>query len=186
MRLSNFVLILAKKLFAAGLCCAFCTIAFANDGDIDFEAPFNDISFVKESDKTKGSDKTSDLAFFALSLSGIQYKFGGNTPEEGFDCSGLVRYVFKEVLNKDLPRSAEEMSQVGSIVEEEELQAGDLVFFNTLKRAFSHVGIYVGENKFIHAPASGGKVRIENMSLNYWKQRFNGARRIIDRQDFSH
>ena len=94
------------------------------------------------------------------------------------DCSGLVRYVFKQVWGKDLPRTSEQISHVGQQVDTNDLRPGDLVFYNTLRRGFSHVGIYLGDNKFIHAPSSGGQVRIESMDLSYWKKRFNGARRI--------
>lgn len=113
-----------------------------------------------------------------MSMIGIRYKYGGNAPESGLDCSGLVRYVFKQVMGADLPRTSEEISRVGQNVEPNELQPGDLVFYNTLRRGFSHVGIYLGDNRFIHAPSAGGHVRIERMDINYWKSRFNGARRI--------
>lgn len=109
---------------------------------------------------------------------GIHYKYGGTAPESGLDCSGLVRYVFKQVWGKDLPRTSKEISQVGQNVDTQDLRPGDLVFYNTLRRSFSHVGIYLGDNKFIHAPSPGGQVRIESMELDYWKKRFNGARRI--------
>lgn len=109
---------------------------------------------------------------------GIRYRHGGTSPEHGLDCSGLVRYVFRQADGTELPRTSSEISRVGEKIEESELQPGDLVFFNTLKRAFSHVGIYLGDNKFIHAPSSGGVVRVESMELAYWKARFSGARRI--------
>lgn len=124
------------------------------------------------------TSRASELALHAMGMLGIDYKFGGNTPEQGLDCSGLVRYVFKEVWGTHLPRTSEEISQVGSRVDNQDLQPGDLVFYNTLKRGFSHVGIYLGDNKFIHSPSTGGKVRIESMDIGYWKTRFNGARRI--------
>lgn len=124
------------------------------------------------------TDKAANLVLEAISLIGIHYRYGGNSPEHGLDCSGLVRYVFKAVQGDDLPRTAEEISKLGETVPKQDLQPGDLVFFNTLQRAFSHVGIYLGDNKFIHAPSTGGAVRIENMDIAYWKQRFNGARRI--------
>ncbi len=111
---------------------------------------------------------------------GIRYKRGGTDPENGLDCSGLVRYVFKEAWNKDLPRTSQEISQVGKNIEQKDLQPGDLVFYNTVRRGFSHVGIYLGDNRFVHSPAAGGEVRIESMDLSYWKKRFNGARRISD------
>lgn len=124
------------------------------------------------------TNRASELAAQAMSMIGIHYKYGGNLPETGLDCSGLVRYVFKEAWNKDLPRTSEEISRVGEKVDTRDLQPGDLVFYNTLKRGFSHVGIYLGDNKFIHAPSAGGSVRIESMDVGYWRKRFNGARRI--------
>jgi len=124
------------------------------------------------------TNRASELAMQAMGMLGIHYKYGGNSPENGLDCSGLVRYVFKEAWGANLPRTAVEISRVGEKVEPQDLQPGDLVFYNTLKRSFSHVGIYLGDNKFIHSPSSGGQVRIESMDLGYWKKRFNGARRI--------
>jgi len=114
----------------------------------------------------------------ALEYLGIRYKRGGGTPETGFDCSGFVRYVYNESLGLILPRNAKAMSQEGDRVEKAELQPGDLVFFNTMRRTFSHVGIYLGNNLFIHAPRTGAKVRIEDMSDRYWSRRYNGARRV--------
>lgn len=124
------------------------------------------------------SSHASDLAMQAMGMLGIHYKYGGSTPESGLDCSGLVRYVFKEAWGENLPRTSAEISRVGATIDPQDLQPGDLVFYNTLKRGFSHVGIYLGNNKFIHSPSAGGRVRIESMDLSYWKQRFNGARRI--------
>jgi cell wall-associated NlpC family hydrolase len=126
------------------------------------------------------TSKTSDLAVEAMSLLGIKYRYGGNTPEGGLDCSGLVQYVFKAAIGTDLPRTAAEISRVGEKVDSHHLQPGDLVFYNTLRRGFSHVGIYLGDSKFIHSPSTGGEVRIENMDIAYWKKRFSGARRIVD------
>ena len=127
---------------------------------------------------TAFTSHASQLAMQAVSMLGIHYKYGGNSPENGLDCSGLVRYVFKEALGKDLPRTAAEISHVGQQVDPNNLRPGDLVFYNTLRRGFSHVGIYLGDNKFIHSPSRGGQVRIDSMDLSYWKRRFNGARRI--------
>lgn len=124
------------------------------------------------------TSRASELALQAMSMIGIRYQYGGNVPESGLDCSGLVRYVFKQVMGAELPRTSEEISRVGQKIEPNELQPGDLVFYNTLRRGFSHVGIYLGDNRFIHAPSAGGKVRIESMDISYWKNRFNGARRI--------
>lgn len=125
-------------------------------------------------------DRTADVAVQALSLLGVNYKYGGTSPETGMDCSGLVQHVFKEAWGARLPRTTSEISLAGQPVNHEELQPGDLVFFNTLRRTFSHVGIYLGDKKFIHSPSSGGQVRVESMDVSYWKSRFNGARRISD------
>lgn len=114
----------------------------------------------------------------ALDLLGIRYRRGGSSPETGFDCSGFVGRVFHDTLGLELPRSAKEMSRTGEPVAKNELQPGDLVFFNTMRKAFSHVGIYLGDNLFVHAPRTGGRVRIEDMTEHYWVKRFNGARRI--------
>ena len=96
-----------------------------------------------------------DVAIYALGLIGVDYKFGGNTPESGLDCSGLVRYVFQEVTGVTLPRTAKEMSGLGAKVGADDLKPGDLVFFNTRRFPYSHVGIYLGDNRFIHAPSRG-------------------------------
>lgn len=109
---------------------------------------------------------------------GIDYRPGGNSPATGFDCSGLVAHVFREAYGIRLPQNARAQSEAGAPVPQENLQAGDLVFYNTLKRPFSHVGIYIGDGKFVHAPKSGAQVRVESIRGSYWRQRFNGARRI--------
>jgi cell wall-associated NlpC family hydrolase len=114
----------------------------------------------------------------ALDFIGIRYKRGGSSPETGFDCSGFVRYVYNETLGLVLPHNAKAISQSGETVDKNELKPGDLVFFNTMRRTFSHVGIYLGDNLFVHAPRSGARVRIEDMSDRYWSRRYNGARRI--------
>ncbi len=124
------------------------------------------------------SARAREVLVSALSLTGIQYKYGGNSPETGFDCSGFVRYVFKQATSLTLPHSALAISQVGRTIPKNELQPGDLVFFNTLKATFSHVGIYLGNNRFIHSPSKGGQVRVENMQDGYWARHFNGAQRI--------
>ena len=121
----------------------------------------------------------AELVLRALSLLGVNYKFGGSSPDTGLDCSGLVRHVFRETVGTVLPRKAEEISRSGENIDTSQLRPGDLVFFNTLRRTFSHVGIYIGNDQFVHAPSSGGGVRIEQMSKQYWSQRFNGARRVL-------
>lgn len=119
------------------------------------------------------------LSSFALGLIGVDYKYGGTKPETGLDCSGLVRYVFQQVTGIQLPRTAKEMSRVGDKVTLEELKPGDLVFFNTRQFAFSHVGIYLGDNRFIHAPSRGREVEIAMIDKSFWQRRFNGARRLV-------
>ena len=120
-----------------------------------------------------------DVAIYALGLIGVDYKFGGNTPESGLDCSGLVRYVFAEVTGVSLPRTSKEMSGLGAKVNVRDLLPGDLVFFNTRRFQFSHVGIYLGDNRFIHAPSRGSEVEIAQMNEGYWQKRFDGARRLV-------
>jgi cell wall-associated NlpC family hydrolase len=120
-----------------------------------------------------------DLTSSALDLIGIRYKWGGATPQSGLDCSGLVQFVFQQVTGVTLPRSAKEQSRVGEKVTLADLQPGDLVFFNTRRFAFSHVGIYVGDNRFIHAPRRGREVEVAAIDNSYWQKHFNGARRLI-------
>lgn len=120
----------------------------------------------------------SEALLQALLAIGIDYRYGGKSPATGFDCSGLVSHVYQEALGIRLPPTAAAQSRVGVPVSLAELQAGDLVFYDTLRRPYSHVGIYLGEGKFVHAPRTGAQVRIESLRSSYWTQRFNGARRI--------
>jgi cell wall-associated NlpC family hydrolase len=124
------------------------------------------------------SSTTSDLVLTAMGFLGVPYKRGGNTEYTGFDCSGFVRATFERTLGLVLPRRAEEQAKATTTIKKEELRPGDLVFFNTMRRTFSHVGIYVGEGKFIHSPRAGAQVRVEDMRQAYWTKRFNGARRV--------
>jgi cell wall-associated NlpC family hydrolase len=127
---------------------------------------------------TQWTNTAQEILLNALSLTGVKYKYGGKSPETGLDCSGFVRYVFQQAANLTLPHGARAISQLGQAIPMEQLQPGDLVFFNTLKNAFSHVGSYIGEGRFIHAPSSGGNVHVANMNDAYWSNRFNGARRL--------
>ncbi|MGM9426494.1 C40 family peptidase [Hydrogenophaga sp. MI9] len=124
------------------------------------------------------SMKASDLVVSAMGFLGVPYRYGGSSVETGFDCSGLVRAVFEQSVGKILPRRADQQAAATEVIDRSDLKPGDLVFFDTMRRAFSHVGIYVGEGKFIHAPRSGGAVRVEDMRQAYWQTRFNGARRV--------
>lgn len=122
--------------------------------------------------------KASELVVNAMSLLGVPYKRGGSSLETGFDCSGFVRAIYEQTAGKLLPRSAAQQAASTQKIDKKELQPGDLVFFNTMRRAFSHVGIYVGNGKFIHAPKPGAEVRVEDMGVSYWSRRFDGARRV--------
>jgi cell wall-associated NlpC family hydrolase len=125
------------------------------------------------------TDRASGVALQALAHLGTPYRAGGLSPQTGFDCSGLVAYVYREGAGLALPRNTVDLSQLGKPVERTALRPGDLVFYNTQRREYSHVGIYLGEDRFIHAPSSGGEVRVENLRADYWARRYNGARRVI-------
>lgn len=134
----------------------------------------------KSDDKATDYAPAQDLLLSAMSLIGVKYTWGGNTPESGLDCSGFIRYVFQNSMNLTLPRTAFEMAQTGKTIDKTDLKPGDLVFFNTLGRTFSHVGIYLGDNRFIHSPRAGRSVEVANMGQSYWTKRFTGARRIAE------
>lgn len=123
--------------------------------------------------------KASDMVLTAMNFLGVRYRRGGNDADSGFDCSGFTRHIFESSLGLVLPRRADEQARAKGLltVKRDDLKPGDLVFFNTLRRTFSHVGIYIGEGKFIHAPKPGGEVRVEDMRFAYWAKRFTGARR---------
>jgi cell wall-associated NlpC family hydrolase len=125
-------------------------------------------------------DAASDMVITAMNFLGVPYKRGGNNQEDGFDCSGFTRHIFEMSLGLVLPRRADDQASAPGLLQiaRDDLKPGDLVFFNTLKRTFSHVGIYIGEGKFIHSPRTGGAVRVEDMRFAYWNTRFTGARRV--------
>src|SRR5246127_2719153 len=122
--------------------------------------------------------KAGDVVVGALNMIGFRCRWGGNPPDSGLDGSGFVRYVSQDALGMALPRRAEEMSRVGEKVRVSNLKPGDLVFFNTMRRTFSHVGIDIGDNKFVHSPSTGSTIRVDDMDSGYWEKRFTGARRI--------
>ena len=124
------------------------------------------------------SNKASELVVNAMGFLGVPYRRGGNNADTGFDCSGFVRAMYEQTIGLALPRKADQQAAATEKIDRADLQPGDLVFFNTLRRAFSHVGIYIGEGKFIHSPRSGAEVRVEDMGGSYWKRRFDGARRV--------
>jgi cell wall-associated NlpC family hydrolase len=124
-------------------------------------------------------DGASDMVIVAMNFLGVPYRRGGSSEADGFDCSGFTRHIFEMSLGLVLPRRVDDQASASGLIEvtRDQLRPGDLVFFNTLRRTFSHVGIYVGDGKFIHSPRSGGAVRVEDMRFAYWSQRFTGARR---------
>ena len=124
------------------------------------------------------SFEVQEMLDTALSYLGVPYRFGGASPRTGFDCSGLVNHVFRQAFGLSLPRTAREIARNGAAVARGELLPGDLVFFNTRGFLNSHVGIYLGDSKFVHAPNSRGRVRIDDLDNTYYRTRFNGARRI--------
>lgn len=123
-------------------------------------------------------ERAQNLVLNAMGYMGIPYRWGGTTPEAGFDCSGFVQYVFRQAAGLMLPRSSFDQIHEGAVVARDELQAGDLVFFNTMRATASHVGIYLGENRFIHSPSRGKTVEIVSFTDPYWQARYDGARRM--------
>ena len=127
----------------------------------------------------KGEVGPNDILFRAIALVGTPYRFGGNTPEGGFDCSGLVGYVYRDVAGIILPRTAAEIGSIGAPdIRRDDLASGDLVLFHQRSRSVTHVGIYVGEGRFVHAPNEGGTVRLDRLDDAYWRDHFSGAKRI--------
>lgn len=134
------------------------------------------ISLPDSTQTTPGAGQ--EFALRALSFVGVPYRWGGASPDTGFDCSGLIRFVYEQLTGRPLPYNAYGLARFGDTIDAVELQPGDLVFFNTQREPYSHVGIYVGESRFLHAPSSGSTVRISNMKNSYWHSRYNGARRL--------
>lgn len=130
--------------------------------------------------KTSVGEKTNKMLGQAMTLLGVPYKRGGSSAETGFDCSGFVRHMYETSIGRLLPRRAEEQAIATDKIDRSELNPGDLVFFNTMRRTFSHVGIYLGDGKFIHAPSAGKAVRVDDLRAAYWTKRFTGARRVQD------
>ncbi len=169
----------AAVLFAAG--------AHAAPAGDDLDKLIADKGLLTQIDQVRQnvSSKASELVFNAMGFMGMPYKRGGNSTEVdgGFDCSGFVRAMYEQTVGLLLPRKAEQQAAATQNIDKNELQPGDLVFFNTMRRAFSHVGIYVGNGKFIHSPKPGAQVRVESMSTAYWDRRFDGARRVATKSD---
>ncbi|MEI7783322.1 MAG: C40 family peptidase [Betaproteobacteria bacterium] len=124
------------------------------------------------------SAKAAELAVHAMGFIGVPYKWGGNDAETGLDCSGFVRAVYQQITGLVLPRTSDKQAAATRTIDPQDLAPGDLVFFNTMQQTFSHVGIYIGGGRFVHAPRTGARITLEHLSANYWRQRFDGARRV--------
>jgi cell wall-associated NlpC family hydrolase len=163
------------------LCCvASAHAAPSNNAADDIERYLAERGIVAQMDQMRQSvgDTASDLVGNAMTFLGVPYRRGGSNASTGFDCSGFVRSMFEQTVGKVLPRRASEQAAVTEKIDKQDLKPGDLVFFNTMRQTFSHVGIYVGDNKFIHSPRTGKSVRVEDMRDAYWERRFTGARRV--------
>jgi cell wall-associated NlpC family hydrolase len=165
-------------------CLIFSSLAVAAPADDETIKPLVEKGLISHfadqlsSAKDKASGQATGLITQAMDLLGVPYRRGGSSEASGFDCSGFVRYLYENSVGQLLPRRAEEQARSTEVIDRSELKPGDLVFFNTMKRAFSHVGIYVGDGKFIHSPRAGKSVKVDDMRSAYWQKRFNGARRV--------
>ena len=173
-----------RQLFLFLCCLIFSAVALAAPNEEDALKPLVDRGLVSQftdhlsTAKEKASGQATGLITQAMDLLGVPYRRGGNNETSGFDCSGFVRHLYESSVGMLLPRRAEEQARSTETIDRSELKPGDLVFFNTMKRAFSHVGIYVGDGKFIHSPRPGKAVKVDDMRSAYWQKRFNGARRV--------
>ena len=145
------------------------------------------VNLMQLGDQVKSSvgEKTDQMLGKAMSLLGVPYKRGGTSEETGFDCSGFVRHIYETSIGRLLPRRADEQAAATEKIDRNDLHPGDLVFFNTMRRTFSHVGIYIGDGKFIHSPSTGKSVRVDDLREAYWTKRFTGARRVQETNDTS-
>ena len=173
-----------RQLFLFLCCLLFSSVALAAPSDEEVLKPLVDRGLMSQftdqlsTAKDKASGQATGLITQAMDLLGVPYRRGGNNENSGFDCSGFVRHLYESSVGLLLPRRAEEQARSTETIDRSELKPGDLVFFNTMKRAFSHVGIYVGDGKFIHSPRTGKAVKVDDMRSAYWQKRFNGARRV--------
>ncbi len=128
----------------------------------------------------QGQEKASEVVIYALGLMDIDYRFGGKNPQSGLDCSGMVTYIYRNAVGIELPPNAARIAQIGREIDPARLAPGDLVFFNTTGQSFSHVGIYLGEDRFIHAPSSNGKIKVSSLKASYYAKRLEAARTLFD------
>lgn len=157
--------------------CVFVTSFAAADENDDDTAQTKEVAVGRDSQDMIGS-----MLLQSVSLIGIPYKWGGNTPQQGMDCSGFIRYVFKKSLGINLPRTASEMAKVGKRVSIDELEPGDLIFFNTKRGYNTHMGMYIGNNKFIQAPHTGADIQVTELN-SAWRAKINGAKRIVQEDE---
>ncbi len=132
------------------------------------------------STSTHSEAGANEVVLYALGLLNIHYQFGGNNPDAGLDCSGMTAYIYREAVGVKLPHSAIQQSKLGLAVNKNSLAPGDLVFFNTNGKSISHVGVYIGEGKFVHAPSTNGKIKVTKLSDTYFNTRYETARRILN------
>lgn len=168
---------LVRSLF---FCLLFSTQVLAAPATDDMDALLAERGLIGQIGQMRQSvgERASELVLNAMGFLGVPYRRGGNSAETGFDCSGFVRAMYEQTIGLLLPRRADQQAAATQVIDRSELKPGDLVFFNTMRHAFSHVGIYVGDNKFIHSPKPGAQVRVEDMRIAYWQRRFTGARRV--------
>ncbi len=169
-----------KRRFAMGLMVAF-TISSAQAANSDLLGEWlvqQKLVQQLEAGRSKIQSMASELALSAMGLLDVPYKWGGNSPLTGLDCSGFVKAVYEGAAGIALPRQTSDQANATQPIAPSAMEAGDLVFFNTTNRPFSHVGIYLGDGKFIHSPRAGASIRVENMAVSYWQSRFDGARRV--------
>lgn len=172
----------SKQVFALLVALVLATSAHAGPPGAtdDLDKLLSDKGLISQIDQVTQSvgQRASDLVGNAMGFLGVPYRRGGTSVEGGFDCSGFVKAMYEQTVGLILPRKAVQQAAATLKIARTDLQPGDLVFFNTMRHAFSHVGIYIGEGKFIHAPKPGAEVRVESLSVAYWSRRFNGARRV--------
>ena len=164
--------LLCRTLIGCGI--FICIITFSGCSALGPKSSSSKVSQFKQ-DTSVG---TEDISIAAVGLVDVPYRFGGNTPKGGFDCSGLIVYVYNKAAGIKLPRTIQLMSNQGRSIDGQPPAPGDLVFFNTTGEKYSHAGIYVGQGRFVHAPSAGGTVRLDYITTPYWAAKFTEARRI--------
>ncbi len=169
---------LARRTFVGGFAAICSSLIFSGCSSTPTRKPAPPSTIAKFKEDT--SVGTEGISIAAMGLVGVPYRFGGNTPAGGFDCSGLIVYVYNNAAGIKLPRTVQEMSRAGQNIRNDAPAPGDLVFFNTTGERYSHAGIYVGHGRFVHAPSKGGTVRLDQMTSPYWAARYTEARRFAN------